>query len=298
MKSIITILSLLFIQTLYSVELPVMLKIKSKIKIPNDFRNGVESILSKNGYTLIDLKQQEEVLSAQSDTSEGCLDDSCLIDTGKMLAAKELFLVEVSFKDSKKYSFTIRVIDLEKNTTGKIETLFYNNYLTDSINLFNFAKRLTKMVLSINTPKTAYVVPVLHTDLIIASKYLSLDIGAGFKLIKYNILDFSTLGVNFKFYRDFTDEYFYSDFELQYKLNFFRNKLAIGLSIPFRILFNENTKGKMGFNPGLIFEYNLFKMNNGFFINLELAPFYSISLENIDKKFFFKTGLTVGWVLF
>ena len=57
------------------------------------------------------MKLQEETLKEQSLNGD-CLDDSCLIDTGKMLAAKNLIVVTVTLKNKNSYRFNARFIEI------------------------------------------------------------------------------------------------------------------------------------------------------------------------------------------
>ena len=98
---------------LFAEKQPVMLKVKTKITLPADFRDGVEEALTSNNKSLINEDIQKEALESQGiDGEDGCLDDSCLIDTGKMLAAKIIIIIDVDQIDDKiKSSFNIVFIE-------------------------------------------------------------------------------------------------------------------------------------------------------------------------------------------
>jgi len=134
---------LLISLSMYAEELPVMLKINCKnIKlsknIKNIIRSNFETLLTDKGYTLIDNKAQAEALKEQSSKkNEECIDDSCLIDTGKMLAAKELFLIDI-LKIKEVYYFKIKNIDLESGNLKNSKSKIYEGKLDNIKELNNF----------------------------------------------------------------------------------------------------------------------------------------------------------------
>ncbi len=131
---------------------PIMLKFVSKdFKLENNqnaiFRSGVEESLTENKYSLISEETQEETLKEQSmQRNKECLDESCLVDTGKMLAARGLFIIEV-IKSKNDYLFKIKYINLETAETLKTKSLIYTKDIDNAQNLLDFAKELTKEVL-------------------------------------------------------------------------------------------------------------------------------------------------------
>ena len=130
---------------------PVMLKVQGKIKISDDFRDGVEEVLTSFNYSLVDEKAQAEALKNQSEQRESeCYDDSCLVDTGKMLAAKALIVVRIDRKGKNSYKFKARFIDFEKGTTQKSVAKYYEFSLKNYKELMNFGKLLTKSLLSVS----------------------------------------------------------------------------------------------------------------------------------------------------
>ncbi len=131
---------------------PIMLKFVSKeFKLENNqnaiFRSGVEESLTENKYSLISEEVQEETLKEQAiQRNKECLEESCLVDTGKMLAARGLFIIEV-IKSKNDYLFKIKYINLETAETLKTKSLIYTKDIDNAQNLLDFAKELTKEVL-------------------------------------------------------------------------------------------------------------------------------------------------------
>ena len=143
----------------YSQDFPVMLNLKSDVTVPDDFRDGVEEALTNLGYSLVDDKAQKEALkeNAKARNSE-CYDDECLVDTGKMLAAKALIVVEVEVKSETAYKFKVRFIDFEKGTTTKTISKYYEESLKNYKELMKFGKELTFSLLK-NTSMKKEVKP-------------------------------------------------------------------------------------------------------------------------------------------
>ncbi len=82
-------------------DLPVMLKVKANFNLSNvavdTFRSGSEDSLTAQNYMLISKEQQDEALKEQaSQQKSDCYDDACLVDTGKMMAAQMIFIINVS----------------------------------------------------------------------------------------------------------------------------------------------------------------------------------------------------------
>jgi len=146
-KLILTIL-FLFAFSVYSSDFPIMLNVKSDVKIPSDFRDGVEESITVMGYSLVDEKAQQEALkeNAKARKSE-CYDDECLVDTGKMLAARALISVEVEKKDDNLYKFKGRYIDFETGTTTKSKVMYYESKLDDYKALSKFGKEFSSLLL-------------------------------------------------------------------------------------------------------------------------------------------------------
>ncbi len=133
---------------IYSEDFPIMLNLKSDIKIPDDFRDGVEEALTQMNYSLVDEKAQKEALkeNAKARNSE-CYDDECLVDTGKMLAARALISVTVDKKNDKLYKFKGKYIDFETGTTTKSKVMYYEAKLDDYKALSKFGKEFSKSLL-------------------------------------------------------------------------------------------------------------------------------------------------------
>jgi len=142
------IILLLIQATSILADYPVMLEIQSKSKVSNDFRDGVEEILTSLNYSLVDKRAQEEALKNQSEQRNSeCYDDSCLVDTGKMLAAKSLIIVEVEKKGKESYKFKARFVDFERGTTTRTVSKYYEFSLTNYKEMMKFGKNLTKALL-------------------------------------------------------------------------------------------------------------------------------------------------------
>jgi len=128
-------------------EFPVMLQILSKEKIPLDFRDGFEQGLTEIGYSLVDEDVQNETMNEQSDKIEGCIDDSCLVNVGKMLSARGVVVVEVTKKDNNVYSFKSKYLDFETGTTKKTYVAFYKYSLSNYEQLVEFGKQMVSNML-------------------------------------------------------------------------------------------------------------------------------------------------------
>jgi len=145
----ILILTFVFLGfNIYSEDFPIMLNLKSDVKIPSDFRDGVEEALTTLGYSLVDDNAQKEALkeNAKARNSE-CYDDECLVDTGKMLAARALISVKVDKKGDAAYKFKGKYIDFETGTTTKTKVMYYEAKLDDYKALSKFGKDFTNLLL-------------------------------------------------------------------------------------------------------------------------------------------------------
>ncbi len=156
MKLLIFILFYLAI-SLYSKELPVMLKVNSNFNLGNNvidtFRSGAEDSLTSQGYLLISKEQQELALREQAEQRDSdCYDDACLVDTGKMMAAQMIFIITIT-KMKKDYIFKVRLVDLETGSTKKTVTDVYTKRLSSAIDLLKFSKKLTNRALGIDKEK-------------------------------------------------------------------------------------------------------------------------------------------------
>ncbi len=114
--------------------LMVQILLKNSLKISNDIvksiKTSAEAVLTDYKYLIIDEQVQIQALKEQSEQrKKECYDESCLVDTGKMLAASKLVIIEI-FAENKKYKFVTSVIDIE--TGSKIATNL--NWFKDDIN--------------------------------------------------------------------------------------------------------------------------------------------------------------------
>ncbi len=131
-----------------------MMQIKTDLKIPEDFRGGVEEILTANNYSLVNKEVQEETLKEQANQrKKECYDESCLVDVGKMLAAKGLVMVEVTKKGDKLYLFKVIYNDFESGTIQKTVTEYFEYELSNFKELNNLGKNLIKKLFGITETK-------------------------------------------------------------------------------------------------------------------------------------------------
>ncbi len=152
MKTLLFLIFSILTISLYSKDLPVMLKVKADFnlnhKVITTFRSGAEDSLTAHGYMLISQEQQEEALEEQANQRKSdCYDDACLVDTGKMMAAQMIFIVNVT-KMKNEYIFKARLIDLETGSTKRTVTKVYKGRLSSASELLKFAKELTDEALA------------------------------------------------------------------------------------------------------------------------------------------------------
>ncbi len=122
---------------------PVMFQIKTEMEIPEDFKDGAFESLTLLKYSLIDESAQKEAIKEQSEQrKKECYEESCLVDTGKMLAAKGLIIVEITKKEENNYRFKAVYIDIETAVTTKITSKYFKNSLNNFEELKNFGKIL------------------------------------------------------------------------------------------------------------------------------------------------------------
>ena len=100
----------------------IMLKITPNFKAKKiDFEmlsTSLEMNLTANGYQIINEQIQKEALEEQKKQQKSdCYDDKCLVDTGRMLAARKLLMVNIS-KRKKTYFIKFKKINIE---TGLLE---------------------------------------------------------------------------------------------------------------------------------------------------------------------------------
>jgi len=126
--------------------LAIMLKIKykdSKLTKSNIslIRSGIEESLTEKKYSLISESIQKEALLEQAKQQKSdCYDDNCIIDTGKMLSAKFLILIDIIKLD--KYVFKVQYISLETGVSEKVKSLIYNYDIGNSKELLEFSKSI------------------------------------------------------------------------------------------------------------------------------------------------------------
>jgi len=116
--------------------------------VETTIRSAAEETITKSGFSLLSEEIQNEALKEQgAQTEDGdCIDDSCLMDTGKMLAAQRLFLVKVSDFGNSNYMFKIIHMNLESNETISVRSEIYNGDLNDVNSLFKFSKKFLSSI--------------------------------------------------------------------------------------------------------------------------------------------------------
>ncbi len=134
------------------VENTVMLFIHGKnIKLTDvqlmNIRGGVEEIVTKNGFLLVEEETQNEVLKEQAtQRKKQCYDDTCVVDVGKMLAAKKLLKTEV-MKGNNSYIFNGGFTDLEKGVKERTKKEIFKGNLNDEEALSKFINMLSKKLI-------------------------------------------------------------------------------------------------------------------------------------------------------
>lgn len=144
-------------------------KIKISDGVLDSIRGGIEAQLTYNNYTLISETAQEAALKEQAQQrKKGCYDDNCLVATGKMLAARELFVMEISFAGSD-YIFKLRMVDLESGETKGSSTDFYpKDHINNLRKTYQFAKKITEKALQKRMPQRVKPAGVInHTQKIV-----------------------------------------------------------------------------------------------------------------------------------
>ncbi len=265
-----------------------MLKITSDFKVSKTtfdiFRSGAEMSLTKSNYVLLDEKAQEEALKAQS-SQDGCLDDSCLIDTGRMLAAKILFVVSIK-KAGKFYLFNAKVINLETSTTEKSFSVLYEHSLDSVKKLFAFSKELTKSTLTIKPTKKKEVNIFFSKEMSYLTPYFKLGVlaydfgeedyvkflysGLGISLIEYNGSLFNP-SLNLDLSYNLADSYLVTDLNSRFLFSII-NGLNLGVELGLYI-----ANGELRPRGGFASEYRL-KFTNNLFLKFNL----NIGVMNYD----------------
>ena len=90
----------------------VMLKVISKSKIKKIdiemLNSSIEMNLTKLNYGIISQDIQEEALKEQQEQRKSdCYDDSCLVDTGRMLAARELLILDIKIREKDYFKYKL-----------------------------------------------------------------------------------------------------------------------------------------------------------------------------------------------
>jgi len=140
--------------------------------------------------------------------------------------------------------------------------------------------------------KGSFLKPYFSTELTISSNILYFSAGAALKIVEIGLSNSLTWGLNTKIYRNFTDGYFYTDFDLNLNLNLSK-KIKLTVSLPIRILLTDKYSSSFGLLPRLSLDYTFYMINN-LKIDAEFST-YTIFADNNDKKLFFTTGLNVGF---
>ncbi len=133
---------------------PVMLKIiKEDFKLSETtldlLRSGFEDTLTEFDYSLISEKAQEEALKEQAQQrKKECYDEECIVDVGKMIAARYLCLVDLKkTAEGENYIFQIKFIDIESGETIKSKTSIYSENISKLDRLLSFSKELITKLL-------------------------------------------------------------------------------------------------------------------------------------------------------
>ena len=106
--------------------------------------SAIESNLTSYGYGIINEKIQNEALNEQKKQyNSDCYDETCLVDTGRMLAAQKLIIVKVFKQNNNKYLIKSRLIDIE---SGIIENSYTTQENIDLDNYNEINKTLKKLI--------------------------------------------------------------------------------------------------------------------------------------------------------
>lgn len=131
------------------------------LKVIETIRAVTEQEITKKGFSIIDQIVQEDALKEQSEQrKKGCYDDSCLVDTGKMLAAQRLFLVDINKLGEEQFLFKIRYVSVESGETINSESELFEGKLSDYSKLFKFSKDFVTRIFG-DEKKSDKKIPVL-----------------------------------------------------------------------------------------------------------------------------------------
>jgi len=98
MRYFVFVLFIFLTTVLTAEEKMIMMGLKTKLKLAEDFRGGVEDALTEMGYSLVSEEDQLQTMKEQTKSDDGCIDDACLVNTGKMLAVTGLQVFRIKQK--------------------------------------------------------------------------------------------------------------------------------------------------------------------------------------------------------
>jgi len=147
MKVIILSLLLTFSLFATNIENIIIFEVKTNFELDKEteklIKTSLESSLTNLGYGIVSSQTREAALKEQKKQYQNdCLDDNCLIDTGKMLAAKKILIVDI---DKRKEDFIIKMrrIDIE---TSILEASLAKKYSDKLSNFDSMDKIITESV--------------------------------------------------------------------------------------------------------------------------------------------------------
>ncbi|MDA3938808.1 MAG: PEGA domain-containing protein [Spirochaetia bacterium] len=79
-------------------------------------------LVKTDSFNVIEQKQVNEILAAQAFTLTGCTDDACAIEFGKLLAAEQIILGDLSTIGGK-YILNVKIIDVELGKNIKADSV-------------------------------------------------------------------------------------------------------------------------------------------------------------------------------
>jgi hypothetical protein len=303
----ITLLIFILFSTAYSADLPIMVEIKNN-NMHSSFLNGVEEELTNLKFSIVDKKIQEEALEEQrKQRNSDCYDDKCLVDTGKMLAAKAVILIDVGNTNTYPIRFTAKYIDLEKGVTTKTTTLYYSLRLENNINLLNFGKELIDSLFNKKPYHASYIKPkeeesnwnfAIGGNFAVVPKsiefkensYGGAGIGLSFNIdLSYNFLrmkDEMTLNMYSEFsYWTIGGAYDYNDGE---NLDLLLNSYHLNVNVGFEFIFGRKTAPLPLFiRIGLANGYMSYSPTTTDSINKHSFKTFGLQFEiGIDQKLF------------
>lgn len=145
---------------------------KSNIDMIN---TSVETNLTSLGYGIINEKIQNEALEEQKEQQKSeCYDDQCLVDTGRMLAAKKLLIIRITKQKTGNFFIKLRKIDIE---SGIIE----NSFASTSKLEFNDYELLNKVI---NALLKKIFKENIKSNAVKSSVPVSLGVSNSFKFVK------------------------------------------------------------------------------------------------------------------